>query len=787
MSLRTLISRGAAWTCAAFFVLGAVGLLAQAPAAPIPIRKIIIDYVGPATASESMIRAHIRVKEGDDYRTANTSEDIRSLYGTGQFRQVYVEATPSAEGVELTYHLIGKPRLTAIKFTGNKKYSDKKLTKKLTSKIGEPLDEAKLFTDTLEIQKYYQKAGYHLTTVTNLVSIDERAGRGTVTFEIKESPKVKIERVEFVGAQALPEKKLKKVVKTRKRWFFSWLTGSGRLKDDVLEDDKDRLAEHYRNAGYIDFDLKDVKVDSTGPKSVIVRFIYTEGRQYKVGDVAFKGNALYTTNELRKTVKMDAGQTFTPKGLTKDLEALRDKYGTNGYIDAIVIPDKKANIEKGTMDLIYQVEEGQQVYIEKIEIKGNTKTKDKVIRRELAVAPGEVFDMVRVKVSQKRLEGLNYFEKVDARADRLDEREMPNRRNLVISVEEKQTGNFTVGAGFSSLDSLLGYVEVRQGNFDLFNPPKFQGAGQKMRVRATVGNLRQDYIISFVEPWFLERKLALGVDLYHRALNYVSVNDLYDERRTGARLSLTRALGSDLLIGSVAYTIERVGVVNVSPNASQVIRDEAGYRMVSKVGASIAYDTRDNALMPTNGHRIELFTELAGGPFMGDTDYYKIELRGVKYFRGIWEGHLIELSARAGSMAPYGDSSRVPLFDRFFLGGLYSLRGFDFRDVGPKDEFGEPLGGNTYWFGSAEYTIPIIQQLRFALFYDIGNVYASSWSFNPNDSRGEKFYNDNWGVGLRLNLPIGPMRFDFGVPITTDRWNDSSGKFQFGVGYTREF
>jgi len=782
MSLTRILNRWALCLLAVLLLWGAPSALAQAP---LKVRAVQVKYYGPETASEGMIRSHIRVKAGDPLMQVNIDEDIRTLYGTGLFRQIHVEQANFPDGVDLIYNVVGKPRLTTIKFEGNKKYSEARLKKKLTSKEGEPLDERKLFTDAQEIQKFYQKAGYHLTTVRYVPAIDEQAGRGIVTFEVKESPKVKIERVEFEGAQAVPESKLKKVVKTRKRGFFSWLTGKGRLKDDVLEDDREKLADFYKEKGYIDFDLKDVKVDSTGPKSVVVRFIFSEGRQYKVGEVGFKGNALYTTNELAAAVKMNVGETFTPKGLTKDLEALRDKYGEKGYIDAQVIPVKTPNIEKGTMDVAYEIEERDKSYIEKIEIKGNTKTKDKVIRRELAVAPGEPFDMVRVKLSQKRLEGLNYFEKVDLRPDPTD---VPNRKNLTVAVDEKNTGHFTIGAGFSSIDSILGFVEVTQGNFDLFKPPRFEGGGQKMRIRATVGALRQDYIISFIEPWFLERKLALGVDLYHRELNYVSVNELYDERRTGVRLSLTRALGRDDLIGSVSYTIENVGVINVDQNnASQIIKDEAGNRIVSKVGASIAHDTRNHNLQPTAGHRVELFSEVAGGPLMGDTDYYKIELRGAQYIRGFWEGHVVEFSARGGSVERFGDSTRVPIFDRFFLGGLYSLRGYDYREVGPRDNTGEPIGGETYWFGSVEYTIPIVERIRFALFYDIGQVYGSSWSFNSDSTKGEKFYNDNWGVGIRLNLPIGPMRFDFGVPINADKYNDSSGKFQFGVGYTRDF
>jgi outer membrane protein insertion porin family len=434
------------------------------------------------------------------------------------------------------------------------------------------------------------------------------------------------------------------------------------------------------------------------------------------------------------------------------------------------------------MDLVYQIEEKDKSFIEKIEIKGNVKTKDKVIRRELAVSPGEVFDMVGVKLSQRRLEGLDYFSKVDARPEPTD---VPNRKNLVVGVEEKSTGNFTIGAGFSSVDAVVGFAEVTQGNFDLFNPPYFTGGGQKFRLRTQIGTQRQDYQISFEEPWFLDRKLRLGVDLYHRDLGFLS--DLYDQTQTGAKLSLSRALGSDFLIGTVSYTIENIGIdINDRTKTSQTIIDEEGHRMVSKLGASIAYDTRNSSFLPNGGQRTELFTEFAGGPLGADTDYVRVELRSAWYFKGFGDGHVLEVSGRSGVVQNYGSSDRVPLFDRWFLGGMYSLRGFDYREVGPKDTFGEPVGGETYWFGTAEYSLPIIERLRLAFFYDAGMVYSQAFTFSPgNYTTG--FYNDNVGIGFRLNLPIGPLRLDYGIPITSDPQNGSSGKFQFGVGYTRDF
>lgn len=755
------------------------------------IAKIQIRHVGPPAVSDELIRANIRIKEGDSYSKPNIDSDVRNLYSTGYFYNIRVGEELTRDGLVLTYVVQGKPTLTAIKFQGNKKYSNSKLQKKVTSKIGEPLNEAKLFNDAQEILKMYQKAGYQKTQVKAAPPvIDENAGRGTVTFEIVEAPKVNIRRVDFEGAQSFKLKKLRKVIKTRRRWSFSWLTGSGRLKDDEFEEDKERLADFYRNEGYIDFELKDVQFEYPDPKSMIVKFIVSEGKQYKVGSVDFKGNTLFTTNDFYKgfnalgrvkRVHMGAGKTFTPKGFSSDLQTLEDFYGAKGYIDARVEARKDPNINTGTMDLSYQIQEGDKSYIEKVEIKGNTKTKDKVIRRELAVAPGEVFNMLRVDLSTNRLAGLNYFEKIEARPEETD---IPNRKNLVIAVDEKNTGNFIVGAGFSTIENVVGFVEVSQGNFDLFNPPYFTGGGQKVRLRTQIGTRKQDYQLTFIEPWLFGRKLAFSVDLYHRDLSYLS--SLYDERRTGARLGLTRTLGLEDLIGGISYTIESIGIRNVDPAASPELQAEAGTRLVSRFGTTIAYDTRNNALLASRGQRTELMAEVAGGPLGGDTDIYQLELRHSHYLPGFANGHIWEILGRVGVVDKYGDTKRVPLFDRYFLGGQNTLRGYDFRKVGPRDSLGEPIGGDTYWFGSVEYSIPVIERLRFAAFYDIGMVYRDPYSFSTK-GEGTGSFSDNWGVGIRLNLPIGPLRLDYGIPIHRDRRNSSSGHFQFGVGTQREF
>jgi outer membrane protein insertion porin family len=514
---------------------------------------------------------------------------------------------------------------------------------------------------------------------------------------------------------------------------------------------------------------------------------------------------------------MKTGSIFTPDGLNKDMTALEDFFGSQGYIDVQRGQSLRAtripNVDTGTIDLEFQIDEGQKAFVEQINIRGNIKTKDKVIRRELAIAPGEVFDMVRVKISKQRLEGLDYFDKVDFQPEPTDP-PIAGRKNLEVNVEEKDTGKFTLGAGINSDSGLVGFAEITQGNFDLFHPPYFTGGGQKLRLFVQLGTQQQDYELDFTEPWFLNRKLALGVSLYRHEMDYESPNSIYNESRTGTRLSLTRALGSDFLIGSISYAVEDVGinlnggwhnqeqqyippvppakigtVNNIQPNVPSAILEQTGDHLFQRFGASLAYDTRNSNKLPNHGQRTELDPELS----VGDTTYYKLEARTAWFFPGFFKGQVLEADGRAG-IADSLSGADVPFYDRDYLGGLYSLRGFKFRNVAPRDpSYGtnpnmanEPIGGDSFWYGSLEYSIPILEKdngpsLRFALFYDAGAVGAGTYSFSGN-------FDDDYGLGLRLDIPhLGPLRLDYGIPITHDQYNGASGKFQFGAGYTRQF
>ena len=810
-------------------VLGcATAALAQS-AGP-KIDRLDVKFVGPASVSEEFVRANVKLKAGMFYQPGLTQNDVHLLYGTGQFYNIRVQIDQADDGgVVLTYVVQVRPRVTEIRFEGNKKLSDSKLKKKLTFKVGEPLDEQKVFTDVQEIKKLYEKNGLADTTVKYVLNIEELTGHGIVTFHIEESPKVKIKDVEFLGASSFPQKELRSELKMRRRWAFSWLTGSGYFEQEEFDGDRDLLTQFYRNHGYLDFEIKDVKLEHPTTNSLYVKYFVDEGRQYKVGDVKFTGAKIFTDPEITAGLHgvhdyehskaklgvhglpMDSGNVFSPDGLTKDMDLLEDLYGSKGYIEVsegrALHVNRVPNVDNGLMDLEFIIDAGEKSHVQKIEIRGNLKTKDKVIRRELAISPGDVLDMVRVKISKQRLEGLDFFDKVDTRTEEIDP-PTPGEKNLIINVAEKNTGNFTVGAGFSSVDSLVGYAEISQENFDLFHPPYFTGGGEKIRLRVEEGLERQDYELSFIEPWFLDRKLSLGVDLYRHEWDFESPNDIYDETRTGAKISLTRALGSDFLIGSVSATAEDVGIslnsgwtggggynptnrLPILRNVPNTILHQVGDHAFGRLGASLAYDTRNSVKLPDHGQRTELSAEVSGG----DSNFYKLDLTTEWYFPGFLKGHVLEIGGRVGvADGMDGNSGDVPFYDAYYLGGMYNLRGFKYRNVAPREPYDadapgvptEPIGGDTSWFGSIEYSIPIFEQengvgLRFALFYDIGAVSADAYSLStPPD--------DDVGVGLRLNIPhLGPLRLDYGIPVDTDKYNGTSGQFQFGVGWSRPF
>jgi outer membrane protein insertion porin family len=785
----------------------------QQPVAPVfKVGTITIKFVGTANVNEQVVRANMQVREGGSFDDAMIDRDYRALYRTGLFEYIQIKQEQvDASTYNFIVEVTPKYRVRAVRFEGNVKEKTSRLEKEIKTRANLALDERQAKEDAEKLREYYQKSGYNQVQVTQSIELDRAGGFGTVVFKIREGAKVKIADIKFIGNAHVKTAKLKGEMDTKKWWMFSWLTGSGRFKDDQFDDDLDKLRDYFREQGFLDVEIGADKVRFEYPKPdrLLLTIEITEGRQYHVGEVTFSGNKLYSATLLRRVARQKTGFVFTPSKLDKDEERLRDFYGKDGYIETRVRLVRKPNIDTGNIDVEFQIEENERYNVESIVIEGNTKTKSTVILRELVLGPGDVFSTVLEKISKLRLENTRFFDSVDV-TEQDTAGNIPGRRNLRVAVREGRTGNLTFGAGFSSLERATLFVEVSQANFDLFNRRSFfQGDGQKFRLRLQLGSLSSEAVMSFEEPYFLEKQLRLGFSIFRTSSAYNST--FYTEIDTGAEVYLSKRL-FELIEGRVSYTYQIVDIKDITSTASSVIQELAGSNAVSKVSFQLLRDTRDKIINTTAGNYMQFDTALAGGPLGGSrtNNFYSFEFRGSQFFPVFeTQNQVLSLRLRGGVIDSYGKSNQsypqknldgslafdangnqiffkpgVAYYNKFYLGGPTTLRGYEFRDVSPRDAAGEPIGGKTYGFFSAEYSMDIVSPIRWALFYDAGFVNKGAYDFNPVN------YNDNFGIGLRLQVAGSPLSLDFGIPLTGSK--DSNGttnkkgnqfNFSFGTQY----
>ena len=753
------------------------GAIRAQPAAPgYKVGALNLKFVGTANVNEQVVRANMQVREGIDLDDTMIDQDIRSLYKTGLFEFIEVKRDVRPDHtVNLVFELTPKFRVLSVRYDGNVKVKSSRLDKEIKTKTNSSLDERQVKEDVTKIREYYQKSGYNQARVSYAIERNRTTGFGNVTFKINEGNKVKISRVNFIGNDHAKTSKLRKAIETKKWTIFSWITGTGRFKDDQFQDDLDKLRDYYRELGYLDVEVPADKVlyDYPSPRKLVLTIRITEGRQYKVGDITITGNTIIPTDKLRAALKQTTGTLFAPSKIDKDVTALEDAYGKDGYIETRVQLVRKPNLTTGAIDIEYRIKESDKFYVESIRVEGNTKTKSIVIIRELALGPGEVFDSVRMKISKQRLDNTRFFEEVNVTPETTT---IPGRKNLKIAVKEGRTGNLTFGAGFSSLERAVIFAELTQSNFDLFNRRSmFQGDGQKFRLRLQLGSSSSEAILSFEEPWLFEQQLALGFSLFRSESDYNS--SFYQEVRTGAEVYLRKRL-FELVEGRLSYGYEIVDIKGVTAGYTGVYPEES--TALSKVGFQLLRDTRDKLVNTTRGNRVELITEVTSTAFGGEADYFKIEAKGSQFFPLFdTQNQVLAVIGRTGVMNSFGDTAEVPFYDRFYLGGPYTLRGFEYRDVGPRQAAGSgdvPVGGKTYGFLSLEYSFDIVEPLRFAFFYDAGFVNRASAYYDPSS------YNDNFGFGLRLLIMGAPLSLDYGIPITSTKANDNGGQFNFSFG-----
>ena len=713
----------------------------------------------------------VKLKKGELLDNGKVDNDIRAIYNLGHFRDVKADIGKGDKGLILTYVVVEKPIVREIKIEGNKEIKDDKIREAIDLKSGSMFSPKELAKSVKKVKKLYADEGYYLAEVQT-TAIKRTDTEIRVIFKITEGEKVLIKTIRFEGNHAFSARKLKKVMETSEKWFLSWITGAGTYKEDALKNDANLIADFYSNNGYVNVKVGEPKVELTADKKgLIVTIGITEGDQFKTGSIGFKGELLESEAELGKKIKLKTGEIFDRSKLRADVSTLTDVYADKGYAFANISPLSKVNNEQKTIDVTYEMEKGEKVYIDRINIGGNTKTRDKVVRRELKLAEGDLYGATPLKKSKQSLMNLGFFEEANISTTKGS---ADNKLNMNVEVKEKSTGSFSIGAGFSSLDGVLGQGSVQQANF--------MGLGLKANASVSFGSKTQYYNLGLTDPYFMDTKWSVGADLYRTQRDYID----YTRRATGGDLKAGYSL-TDELSTFWLYKYEVVDILDITPVLlhSPLLLTET-HSTTSSITGSITRNTTDYRLDPTKGMINDLTIEGAG---IGGTSRFMRYIGSTTLFYPAFWSTVVSLHGTVGHIQSLGN---IPIDEKFYLGGINTIRGYNGRTVCPvvfkypgTDINGHPqqpvpiyLGGDSEAFFNLDYIFPIIKDagLKGVLFVDAGN------SKNEFD----KIFSDplvSYGFGFRWASPMGPLRLEYGIPLNPRANIDkSSGRIEFSLG-----
>ncbi len=740
---------------------------APQPSSPAHPNKIAeVEIRGNQIVSTNTILSKLRTREGINLVQETVNDDLKRLYATNYFEDIRMELEEVKEGYKLVVEVVEKPVVHEIIFTGFSVFKEEKLRKEFKVLEGQILDEKAIKQGIEAIRKLYNGKGYRFVSVDSKMDINHQTKEAAVTVEINEGVKYKIKDVRFDGNKAFASKKLIRLMRTRKKGFPFH---SGVFKEDLFQKDLEKVQLFYQQEGYLDVKVApEFEYDKEG-RWIFITVLIEEGKHYIAGDIKIEGNKLFPESEVWQELEMLPGQTYSQYYLSKDVEKIRTYYHHRGYMDARIIPDIRLNKENGKVDITYQIQEGDLYFVEKVIIRGNTKTKDIVIRRELRIRPGEKFDGEKIDKSKQRLENLGYFEDITYDTEPAS---ASNRRDLIFRVKEKRTGELSFGGGVSSIDRFLAFGELAQKNFDITNWPRFTGGGQSVSLRARIGSISRDFNFSFVEPYVFNKPVTYGLDLYNNYRDIKAVD--YNQNRLGVSNTVSKLFRDVFRVGS-GYTLERVKLDEISDDAPETVRKFDGANWLSRLKTFTSWDTRDNVFNPGKGHLVTASGELIGTFLGGEQDYYILQTTGSQYWT-FFKKHLLELQLKLGASNELGDSDEVPVFDRFYAGGLGSVRGYNYYRVSPI-EAGNSVGGQTIAVANLEYTFPIwkLDAFRGAVFIDTGHVNSDSYNIDFGK------FATSVGPGMKIKTPLGPLAFYYGYPIANKDTEDKNGRFEFSL------
>lgn len=731
-----------------------------------------VEVRGNKTVSSLTVLAKVKTQIGQPVNSTVLNEDLKRLYGLGFFSDVRIEQEDVEGGVKVVFLVTEKPVLADIKIEGNVKIGKDAIKKEMQSVVGDFIDQKRIRDDIDAIKKLYEKKGFSEAQVDSSFDINPDTNQATLRVTVNEGQKLRIVEIKVAGNQSIKAGDITKVMKTKQMSWWGWLH-SGYLKEDELQEDIERIKAVYDEAGFSDVEVT-TAIETANDKGDIRLVInVVEGKKYIVGDLAFNGNSIAKTDEIVKAIKMVSGKPFSRRGLRVDVSAIQDLYFEKGYLSSQIRSESLYNDKTDKVDVTYNITENELTYVDKVRIQGNTKTKDIVIRRELRAYPGESFSGAKLKRSKERLYNLGFFE--DVRFD-TEQSSAPNSRDLVVSVKEGKTGEFSFGGGYSSIDSVIGFVQVRQKNFDWQNTKTFTGAGQDLGVRVELGSVRKNAELSFTEPWVFGYPYSFGFDIFRKEFNRSGNSGyFFDQQRTGFDLRLGKEF-TEYDKGLLMYKLEEVKISDIPDDASADLKDEIGKNTTSSLAFTLTHDERDNIYNPTRGFLLTGTAETAGGFLGGDKNFNKLYGTAATYYKH-FDVNVLELKLRGGVADAFDESEKVPIYERYFSGGANTIRGYRERRIGPRDPGNQdPIGGEAYWVANVEETFPIYPDLiKGAVFFDIGNVYPKIEDFGD----GGTF--SGAGAGVRIKTPIGPVKLDMGYPLDDVPNESKKVRFYFSV------
>lgn len=754
---------GSGWLRIGWILLFLSGFTSLAPAQEgpaLPVRAIEIR--GNRRVEEATIRFYVSTRVGDPFSVSQLRRDIKKIYDLGFFRDVKVDVAPFEGGLRVVFMVEEKPSVAGVRIVGNDKLKTDDIREKVTVSVQSILNQGTVRQSVEAIRSLYQEKGYYFARIDSVVE-EAGANQVNVEFRITEGEQVTIGKIEFEGAKAFTDKELRKVLQTQQKWFLSWLTSTDVYKEDQVRTDLVRLQVWYQNHGYIRAEIREPRiVENRKENSLTLVIPVVEGRQYRVGQVRVDGDDVFGAEELRKRIALKTGDVYDRSQLNSDIAKITELYAQKGHAFADVIPQTSINDERQVVDLRITPQRGRRAFIGRVNIKGNDFTRDKVLRREVALLEGSLFDGEKLKLTRRRLQNLGFFEEVKLETKR---GESPDLLDVEIEVKEKPTGVISGGSGFSNRAGVLLFGEIRENN--LF------GRGQSLSLRVRRSDLDTTGTLSFLEPHFLDTNFSLSSSVFLQSDEF----DNFERDRVGGNLGFGRWLGENVF-ARLTYQYEEDNVFNIADTATNFIKQQRGKTIISSVSPSILRDGRDNRINPTQGGLSQLTTRVAGSVLGGESDFYEAEAEH-RHYVPFFNKRVILMGRGRVTWADGFAGDRLPVFERAFLGGARTVRGFDFREIGPKDESGDPVGGNASLLFNVEMQFPFVAGLRAVIFFDAGQVYRKDEDtlFDLADLR------TSAGGGLRIISPLGPISLDWGVKLDRQP-GESLSEFHFTIGQT---